>query len=233
MAAEIPAEGLQLLSLVRAENMLELFLDTVAVAEPGPNEVLIRVEATPVNPSDLGLLLAGADISAASAAGTPQRPVITAPIPDAAMRGLTARIGTPMPAGNEGAGTVVAAGSSEAAQRMLGKKVAAAGGAMYSEYRTVDLSPVPGTARGSVGRRGSLRVREPDDGARHDRDHAARRSCRAGAHRSRFQPRPDAAPALPAGAGPVGQYCPQAGAGGTAAGGGGRVRLRLQRARVH
>ncbi len=140
MAAEIPAEALQLRSLVRAENMLELSLETVAVAEPGPNEVLIRVEAAPVNPSDLGLLLAGADVAAASAAGTPQRPVISAPIPDAAMRGLTARIGTPMPAGNEGAGTVVAAGSSEAAQRLLGKKVAAAGGAMYSQYRTVDVS---------------------------------------------------------------------------------------------
>jgi NADPH:quinone reductase len=140
MAAEMPAEALQLHSLVRAENTLELFLETVAVTEPGPDEVLIRVEAAPVNPSDLGLLLAGADVAAASAAGTPQRPVITAPIPDAAMRGLTARIGTPMPAGNEGAGTVVAAGSSEAAQRLLGKKVAAAGGAMYSQYRTVNLS---------------------------------------------------------------------------------------------
>src|SRR3984957_13522939 len=140
MAAEIPAEALQLRSLVRAENVLELSLETVAVAEPGPDEVLIRVEAAPVNPSDLGLLLAGADVAEASATGTPQRPVITAPIAEAAMRGLTARIGTPMPAGNEGAGTVVAAGSSEAAQRLLGKKVAAAGGAMYSQYRTVDLS---------------------------------------------------------------------------------------------
>lgn len=140
MAAEIPAEALQLRSLVRPENMLELFLDMVAVAEPGPDEVLIRVEAAPVNPSDLGLLLAGADVTAASEAGTPQRPVITAPIPDAAMRGLTARVGTPMPAGNEGAGTVVAAGSGEAAQRLLGKKVAAAGGAMYSQYRTVGVS---------------------------------------------------------------------------------------------
>ena len=140
MAAEIPAEALQLRSLVRSDNTLELFLDTVAVAEPGLDEVLILVEATPVNPSDLGLLLAGADVDAASEAGTPQRPVITAPIPDAAMRGLTARVGTPMPVGNEGAGTVVAAGSSEAAQRLLGKKVAAAGGAMYSQYRTVNLS---------------------------------------------------------------------------------------------
>jgi NADPH2:quinone reductase len=140
MAAEIPAEALQLRSLVRPENVLELFLDTVAVAEPGPNEVLIRVEAAPVNPSDLGLLLAGADVGAASQAGTPQRPVITAPIPDAVMRGLIARVGIPMPTGNEGAGTVVAAGSGEAAQRLLGKTVAAAGGAMYSQYRTVDLS---------------------------------------------------------------------------------------------
>ena len=140
MATDIPAEALQLRSLVRSDNTLELFLDTVAVAEPGPNEVLIRVEAAPVNPSDLGLLLAGADVAAATEAGSPQRPVITAPIPDAAMRGLTARVGTPMPAGNEGAGTVVAAGSSEAAQRLVGKQVAAAGGAMYSQYRTVDLS---------------------------------------------------------------------------------------------
>lgn len=140
MMAEIPAEALQLRSLVRPENLLELYLDTVAIAEPGPNEVLIRVEAAPVNPSDLSLLLAGADVAAATQAGTPQRPVITAPIPDAAMRGLTARVGTPMEAGNEGAGTVVAAGSGEAAQRLLGQKVAAAGGGMYSQYRTVDVS---------------------------------------------------------------------------------------------
>src|ERR1700722_2510652 len=140
MAAEIPAEALQLRSLVRAENVLELSLETVAVAEPGPDEVLIRVEAAPVNPSDLGLLLAGADVAEASATGTPQRPVITAPIAEAAMRGLTARIGTPMAAGKEGAGTVGAAGSGEAAQLLLGKKVAAAGGAMYSQYRTVSLS---------------------------------------------------------------------------------------------
>jgi NADPH:quinone reductase len=140
MAAEIPAEAVQLRSLVRADSVLELFLETVAIAEPGPDEVVIRVEAAPVNPSDLGLLLAGADVTAASGAGTPQRPVITAPIPDAAMRGLTARIGMAMTAGNEGAGTVVAAGSSEAAQRLLGRKVAAAGGAMYSQYRTVGVS---------------------------------------------------------------------------------------------
>jgi NADPH:quinone reductase len=140
MAAQIPAEALQLRSLVRADQTLELSLDTVPVPEPGPNEVLIRIEAAPVNPSDLGLLLAGADVTAAASAGAPGRPVVTAPIPDAAMRGLTARVGASLPVGNEGAGTVVAAGASDAAQRLLGKKVAAAGGAMYAQYRTVDTA---------------------------------------------------------------------------------------------
>ena len=140
MTAQIPAEALQLRSLVRADQTLELSLDTVPVPEPGPNEVLIRIEATPVNPSDLGLLLAGADVTTAAFAGTPDRPVVTAPIPDAAMRGLTARVGASMPVGNEGAGTVVAAGASDAAQRLLGKKVAAAGGAMYAQYRVVDTA---------------------------------------------------------------------------------------------
>jgi NADPH:quinone reductase len=140
MAAEIPTEALQLRSLVRADQTLELSVDTVPVSEPGANEVLIRIEAAPVNPSDLGVLLAGADVIAAASAGTPERPVVIAPIPDAAMRGLTSRVGVPMSAGNEGAGTVVAAGASDAAQRLLGKKVAAAGGAMYAQYRAVDTA---------------------------------------------------------------------------------------------
>jgi NADPH:quinone reductase len=140
MAAQIPAEELQLQSLVRSDQKLELSLATVPVPEPGPNEVLVRIEAAPVNPSDLGLLLAGADLTTATSAGTPDRPVVTALIPDAAMRGLTARVGAPMPVGNEGAGTVVAAGASDAAQRLLGKKVAAAGGGMYAQYRAVDTA---------------------------------------------------------------------------------------------
>src|SRR5580704_15160772 len=134
MAAQIPAEALQLRSLVRSDQTLELSLATVPVPVPGPNEVLVRIEAAPVNPSDLGLLLAGADVTTATSAGTPDRPVVTALIPDAAMRGLTA------PVGNEGAGTVVAAGASDAAQRLLGKKVAAAGGGMYAQYRAADTA---------------------------------------------------------------------------------------------
>jgi NADPH:quinone reductase len=140
MPAEIPATNLQLRSLVKADQTVELFLDTVDVPEPGPSEVLVRVEASPINPSDLGLLLAGADVTAAVSVGTADRPVVTAPLPDAAMKAMAGRIGIPMPVGNEGAGTVVAAGSSAAAAALLGKTVAAAGGAMYAQYRCVDVS---------------------------------------------------------------------------------------------
>src|ERR1700722_19400307 len=140
MSAQIPAEALQLRSLVRPDQTLELSLDLVPVAEPGPDEVVIRVEATPLNPSALGLLFGGADMAAAVASGSAEGPVVTRPIPDAALRGLAARVGTPLPVGNEGAGTVVAAGESAAAQALLGKIVAAAGGGMYSQYRAVNVA---------------------------------------------------------------------------------------------
>jgi NADPH:quinone reductase len=140
MPAPVPATALQLRSLVTPSQTVELSLETVEVPEPGPTEVLIRVEAAPINPSDLGLLLAGADVSAAVVSGPADRPVVTAPLPEAAMRAMTGRVGIPMPVGNEGAGTVVAAGSSEAAQALLGKTVAAAGGAMHAQYRCVDVA---------------------------------------------------------------------------------------------
>lgn len=140
MSIEVPDDALQLRSLVRADQVLELFLDTVDVPSPGPGEVVIRIEASPINPSDLGMLFAGADMSAAVTAGTSDHPVVTAPIPDAAMRAMAGRIDTPIPVGNEGAGTVVAAGSSASAQALLGRTVAIAGGGMYAQYRCVDAS---------------------------------------------------------------------------------------------
>jgi NADPH:quinone reductase len=140
MASATPNEALQLRSVVRADHRVELFLETVDVPEPGPSEVLIRVEAAPINPSDLGLLFGGADMGAAMSEGTSDRPVVTAPIPDAAMRAMDARVGILMPVGNEGAGTVVVAGSSAVAQALLGKTVAVAGGAMYTQYRCVKAS---------------------------------------------------------------------------------------------
>jgi NADPH2:quinone reductase len=135
---EVPDRARQLRSLVTADETLELSVDTVAVPTPGEAEVLIRIEASPINPSDLGLLFAGADMSAATTTGTPDHPVVTAPIPNAAMRAMGGRIGISLAVGNEGAGTVVAAGSSASAQALLGRNVAVAGGGMYSQYRCID-----------------------------------------------------------------------------------------------
>jgi len=129
---------LELRSLVTDRATVQVSLEAVDVPEPGPDQVLIRIGAAPVNPSDLGLLFAGADLSNATAGGSADRPVITAPLPPPAARAAAARVGQSLPVGNEGAGTVVATGSSDAAQRLLGKTVAVAGGGMYTQYRCVD-----------------------------------------------------------------------------------------------
>jgi NADPH:quinone reductase len=138
--------GLQLRSLVKSTGDLEVSLTRVPTPLPGANEVLMRVEAAPINPSDLGLLFAGADMTKASQRGTKDQPLVAARIPDAVLKSMAARFDLSMPVGNEGAGVVVEAGSSAAAQALLGRTVAALGGAMYSQYRCVPLEqclPLP------------------------------------------------------------------------------------------
>ena len=131
--------GLQLRSLIRKSGELEVSLAEVAIAEPAADEVIVRVEATPINPSDLGLLFGAGDMANAKASGTAQQPVITAPVPEAAMRAMAGRLDESMPVGNEGAGTVVKTGSSDAAKALLGKTVAMIGGAMYAQFRTMKV----------------------------------------------------------------------------------------------
>ena len=133
-----PASCLQLRSLVSEDGLLELSLVDVPVVGPGPQDVVVRIEAAPINPSDLGLLLAGAEVGAAQVTGTAERPVVTAPIPAAIMKGLKGRLGQSLAVGNEGGGVVVAAGQSDAAQALLGATVGVLGGSMYSQYRTLD-----------------------------------------------------------------------------------------------
>ena len=137
MAFDIPQTGLQLRSLIGADGRLQLSLSDQPVGDPGPDEVVVRVEATPINPSDLGLLLGAADMNTATGSGSAGRPVVTATVPDAFMKAMAGRVGQSLPVGNEGAGVVVKAGSSQEAQALLGKTVAAFGGAMYAQYRTV------------------------------------------------------------------------------------------------
>jgi len=135
-----PDTGRQLRSLVTQDGTLELSLLDIPIPEPQPNEVLIRIEASPINPSDLGVLFAGADMSTAKVSGPTDNPIVTASIPAAAMRALAGRVGKSIPAGNEGAGVVVEAGSSAGAQALVGRTVAVAGGAMYAQYRCVDAA---------------------------------------------------------------------------------------------
>jgi NADPH:quinone reductase-like Zn-dependent oxidoreductase len=80
-------------------------LQVVPIPEPKDSEVLIRVEAAPINPSDLGLLVAGADISTATFSDQRDSPVVRASVPAATMRAVGGRAGKSLPVGNEGAGT--------------------------------------------------------------------------------------------------------------------------------
>ncbi len=133
-------KGLQLRSEVKSSGELELSLVEVETPEPGPDEVVIRVDATPINPSDLGLLVGAADMSAATAGGTSDRPVITAPISEPGMRAMKPRLDQSLPVGNEGAGVVIKAGSSDAAKALMGKMVAVLGGEMYQQYRLLNVA---------------------------------------------------------------------------------------------
>ena len=145
-----PQTSLQLRSLVTPDGKLELSLAEVSTPAPAADEVLIRVEAAPLNPSDLGLLFGAADMATARQSGTASRPMVVADIPEGLMKVMAARVGQSLPVGNEGAGPVVAAGAAPEAQALLGRTVATFGGAMYSQYRCVKAAqcmPLPeGTA---------------------------------------------------------------------------------------
>ncbi|MES2716017.1 MAG: zinc-binding dehydrogenase [Pseudomonadota bacterium] len=136
----LPTTALQLRSTVQPGGTLQVHLESVPVPAPGPDEVLIQIQATPINPSDIGLLFGAANLSTVAVAGTPAQPVVTAQIPERAMPAMAGRLGQSLPVGNEGAGLVVAAGASPAAQALLGKTVAVIGGAMYAQYRAMPAS---------------------------------------------------------------------------------------------
>ena len=138
--------GLQLRSLIKKSGELEISLQYLPTPEPGPDEVVVRVEATPINPSDLGLLVGAADLSTIKASGTKDAPIVTAKVPEGAMRAMAGRLDESMPVGNEGAGRVVKTGSSDAAKALMGKTVSMIGGAMYAQYRCLrvgECQPLP------------------------------------------------------------------------------------------
>ena len=140
--ADQPKTGLQLRSLITRAGQLELSLATVDVPTPAADEVLVRVEASPINPSDLGLLLGPADLSTLKA----KDGKVTASVPQRFLGALAARLDQSLPVGNEGAGVVIAAGSDPAAQALMGRTVALLGGALYAQHRiakAAEVQPLP------------------------------------------------------------------------------------------
>lgn len=129
----------QLVSTISDDNKLTLSLKEIEIPQPGADEVVVRMEAMPLNPSDFGVMFSAADMSTAVQSGTDDSPIITADVPAKVMPALKTRVNKDTPVGNEGAGTVIAAGSSEAAQALMGKMVAVIGGGTYRQYHCVNV----------------------------------------------------------------------------------------------
>jgi len=127
-------KGHALRSLVTEDGKLRISIADIEVGAPGPGELVVRVEASPINPSDLGTLVGPAD----AATFRSESGALVADIPAASMTGQKARIGQALPVGNEGAGTVVRAGPDQ--QHLVGRIVAMAGGGMYATYRKLNAA---------------------------------------------------------------------------------------------
>ena len=152
---KIPEKGLQLRSLITEGGRLVLSLEDAPVQAPGPDEVLVRVEAAPLNPTDIALLTAVASMSDAVQGGTPERPTVSTGLSKGLLRAMRGRVGQSLPVGSEGTGTVVAAGASPRSQGLLGKRVACLCGEMLAEYRTTNASTCVELPNGTA----------PEDGA--------------------------------------------------------------------
>ncbi len=131
----LPSTYLQMLSTVSDKGELTMALAEKPMPTPKADQVVVRIEATPINPSDHGVMFGWASMNGANSSGEGANRVLTAPVSKQGMGVMKARIGQDLPVGNEGAGTVVAAGDSEYAQSLIGKVVAVMGGGMYAEYR--------------------------------------------------------------------------------------------------
>src|SRR5882724_12740124 len=127
--------GLQLRSTVKKEGILELSLTSVTIPEPKPDEVVVRVEGSPINPSDLGLMFGAADLSTAKVSGALDDPIVVASIPPSAMKSMMGRVDQSLPVGNEGAGVVVHAGSTDPVRRASLSRMAVLGSRHTSSRR--------------------------------------------------------------------------------------------------
>lgn len=147
----LPKTYKTLISTVTEDGQLRMEMVEKPMPVPKSDQVLIRVEAAPINPSDHGVMFGYSDMSKASN----EDGALVAPIPPMGMRMMKGRLGQALPIGNEGAGTVVAAGDSDAAQSLMGRTVAAMGGGMYTQYRAVPVIQVLPINEGNTARDGA------------------------------------------------------------------------------
>ncbi len=131
----LPSTYLQMLSTVTKDGGLRMELAEQPMPKPKPDQVIVRIEATPINPSDHGVMFGWSTMAQASSSGSGSSIQLKAPVSPQGMTIMKARIDQALPVGNEGAGTVVAAGDSKEAQALMGKTVAVMGGGMYAQYR--------------------------------------------------------------------------------------------------
>jgi|TARA_B110000211_G_scaffold107505_1_gene124740 NADPH2:quinone reductase len=125
-------------STVTSEGDITISIVNVAMPVPKDHEVLIKVEAAPINPSDLALLTTfAADLDSLTLTGSGDDTIASMKVRPALMGAMKPRLDQAMQAGNEGSGVIVAAGANPEAQALIGKTVGVAGGAMYAQYRCV------------------------------------------------------------------------------------------------
>lgn len=148
-------KNIQLVSTISDDNKLTLSLQDIEMPQPGADEVVVRIEAAPLNPSDFGVMFSAADMSTAVQSGTEQNPIVTADVSAKFMPALKTRVNKDTPVGNEGAGTVVAAGSSPAAQALMGKIVAVIGGGTYRQYHCVTVKSCLELKEGTTAKEGA------------------------------------------------------------------------------
>lgn len=148
-------KNMQLTSTISSDNKLTLALQEIDMPQPGADEVVVRIEAAPLNPSDLAVMFSVADMSTAAQSGSEQDPTITAEVPAQFMSAVKTRVDKDTPVGNEGAGTVVAAGSSAAAQALMGKMVAVIGGGTYRQYHCVNVKSCLPLKEGTTAKEGA------------------------------------------------------------------------------
>jgi NADPH2:quinone reductase len=146
---------LQMLSTITESGELRMELAEKEIPTPTSSQVLVKIEATPINPSDQGVMFGFSDMSKAKSSGSGATTALTAPVPDYGMKAMKARVGQALPVGNEGAGTVVATGDSDLAKSLAGKIVAVMGGGMYAEYRCVEAAACLPLSEGQTAKDGA------------------------------------------------------------------------------